>query len=129
MKMLQERMKANNIILQDHELRYKTEKAWRDVKKAGIILNYIAPVVPGMLEHQKAQLKESVRREELNRDPSASSRRPMVGARDAQEDQILRNGLVGNMGLNPEAPVVIINPRGTNPTVIRLCDIPPGTFN
>ena len=54
MKMLKERMKANNIILQDHELKYKAEKAWRDVKREGIILKSIVPVVPGMLEHQKA---------------------------------------------------------------------------
>ena len=54
MKMLKERMKASNSILQDHELKYKAEKAWRDVKRAGIILNFIAPVAPGMLEHQVA---------------------------------------------------------------------------
>ena len=54
MKMLKERVKATGIILQDHELKYKAEKAWRDVKRAGIVLNPIAPVAAGMLEHQKA---------------------------------------------------------------------------
>ena len=129
MEMLKERVRANGITLQDHELKYKAEKVWRDMKREGLALKSIVPVVPGMLEHQIAQSEEGVRREEMNRDPNASSRRPMVGARDAQEDQILRNGLVRNMGLNPEAPIVIINPRGINPTVIRLGDIPSGTFN
>ena len=129
MKMLKERMKANNIILQDHELKYKAEKAWRDVKRAGIVLNSIAPVGAGMLEHQIANSKEVVRREELNLDPMASSQRPMVNARDAREDQILRSEVVGNQGLNPEAPLCIINPRGANPIVIELRDVPPGTFN
>ena len=87
MKMLQERMRANNIILQNHELKYKTEKAWRDVKKAG--LNFIVPVVPGVIEHQIADLEEDVRREELIPDPWASSQRPLVNARDAREDQML----------------------------------------
>ena len=74
MKMLQERMRANNIILQDHEIKYKTEKAWRDVKKAG--LNFIVPVVPGVLDHQIADSREDARREELIPDPRASSQRP-----------------------------------------------------
>ena len=35
MKMLKERVRATGIILQDHELKYKAEKAWR----AGIVNN------------------------------------------------------------------------------------------
>ena len=129
MKMLKERVKATGIILQDHELKYKAEKAWREVKRAGITLNSIAPVAAGMLEHQIADSQEDVRRKELNLDPMASSQRPLVDARDAREDQMLRNDLVGNLGLNPEVPLFIINPNGINPTVIRLGDVPPGTFN
>ena len=96
MKMLKERMKASNIILQDHELKYKAEKAWRDVKRAGIILNSTAPVVPGMLERQIADSQEDVRRRELILDPMTSSQRPLVDARDVREDQMLRNEEVGN---------------------------------
>ena len=55
MKMLRERMIASNIILQEHELKYKVEKAWREVKKAGINPRAITPVVPGMLERQIAE--------------------------------------------------------------------------
>ena len=55
MKMLKERMIASNIILQEHELKYKVEKAWREVKKAGINPSAIVPVVPGMLERQIAE--------------------------------------------------------------------------
>ena len=54
MKMLKERMIASNIILQEHELKYKVEKAWREVKKAGINPSAIIPV-PGMLERQIAE--------------------------------------------------------------------------
>ena len=50
--MLKERVKAAGITLQDHELKYKAEKAWRDVKRAGIDLNSIVPIVSGVLEHQ-----------------------------------------------------------------------------
>ena len=71
MKMLKERMKANNIILQDHELKYKAEKAWRDVKRAGIILNSIVPVVPGVLEHQ--EVDKNTKRQGKNLDPKAGS--------------------------------------------------------
>ena len=129
MKMLKERVTATGIILQDHELKYKAEKAWRDVKRTGLVLNSIDPVAAGMLEHQIADSKEDVRRKELNLDPMASSQRPMVDARDVREDQMLRSDSVGNMGLNPDAPLVIINPNGINPTVISLGDVPPGTFN
>ena len=55
MKMLKERMIASNIILQEHELKYKVEKAWREVKKAGINPSAIIPVIPGMLERQIAE--------------------------------------------------------------------------
>ena len=48
MKMLKERVRAAGITLQDHELKYKAEKAWRDVKRAGINLNSIIPVVTGV---------------------------------------------------------------------------------
>ena len=99
------------------------------MKRAGIVLKSIVPVVPGLLEHQIADSQEDVRRKELNLDPMASSQRPMVNARDVREDQMLRNDSVGNMGLNLEAPLVIINPKGINPTVIRLGDVPTGTFN
>ena len=129
MKMLKERMRANGIILQDHELKYKAEKAWRDVKRTGLDLNSIVPVATGLLEHQIADSQEDVRRKELILDPMTSSQRPLVDARDVREDQMLRNEEVGNQGLNPEAPLVIINPRGNNPIVIRLGDVPPGTFN
>ena len=107
MKMLKERVRAAGITLQDHELKYKAEKAWRDVKRAGIVLKSIAPVAAGMLEHQIADSKEDVRRKELNLDPMASSQRLLVDARDAREDQMLRNESVGNLGLNPEAPLII----------------------
>ena len=104
MEMLKERMRANGIILQDHKLKYKAEKAWRDVKRSGITLNSIVPVAAGLLEHQKADSQEDVRRKELILDPMASSQRPMVDARDVREDQMLRNESAGNLGLNPEAP-------------------------
>ena len=55
MKMLRERMIASNIILQEHELKYKVEKAWREVKKAGINPSAIIPVESGMLERQIAE--------------------------------------------------------------------------
>ena len=54
MKMLKERMVASNIILQEHELKYKVEKAWREVKKAGINPSAIIPET-GMLERQIAE--------------------------------------------------------------------------
>ena len=54
MKMLKERMIASNIILQEHELKYKVEKAWREVKKAGINPSAIIPGT-GMLERQIAE--------------------------------------------------------------------------
>ena len=104
MKMLKERVRATGIILQDHELKYKAEKAWRDVKRTGLVLNSIDPVAAGLLEHQKADSQEDVRRKELIFDPMVSSQRPMVDARDVREDQMLRNESVGNLGLNPEAP-------------------------
>ena len=52
--MLKERVRATGIILQDHELKYKAEKAWRDVKRTGLDLNSIDPVASGVLEHQIA---------------------------------------------------------------------------
>ena len=54
MEMLKERVRANGITLQEHEFKYKAEKAWRDMKRAGLALNSIAPVGAGMLEHQIA---------------------------------------------------------------------------
>ena len=74
--MLKERVKAAGITLQDHELKYKAEKAWRDVKRAGINLNSIAPVVPGMLEHQDVNSKENTMRIDKNLDPKAGSQGP-----------------------------------------------------
>ena len=62
LKMLKERVKAVSITLQDHELKYKAEKAWRDVKRAGIILNSIVPVIPGVLEHQDVNPKRNAMR-------------------------------------------------------------------
>ena len=76
MKMLKERVRANGITLQDHELKYKAEKAWRDVKRTGLDLNSIVPVAAGLLEHQIADSQEDVRRKELILDPMASSQRP-----------------------------------------------------
>ena len=54
MKMLRERMIASNVILQEHELKYKVEKAWREVKKAGINPSAIIPGT-GMVERQIAE--------------------------------------------------------------------------
>ena len=104
LKMLIERVRANGITLQDHELKYKAEKAWRDVKRTGLVLNSIAPVMAGLLEHQIADSQEDVRMKELILDPMASSQRPMVDARDAREDQMLRNDSVEESGVKSGSP-------------------------
>ena len=70
MKMLKERMKVAGVILQEHELKYKAEKAWRDVKRAGINLNSIIPVEPGVEEHLAV---ENTMRIDKNLGPKASS--------------------------------------------------------
>ena len=43
MKMLTERMTASNIIMQEHEIQFRAEKVWRDMKKARINLDFKAP--------------------------------------------------------------------------------------